>query len=455
MSYRVPLQLKNPEEGDIEYLAPKEFLDSAEGFFSFTFYIRDSEFGETTPKQKELYLKGLNYYRQILKMPPFTTWKIVIYTDEYTMNKLHEVQALNTSVMKTNSMRNREEKINTEIFKELSASLVTDPDIVFAVVTWPRYQRRKGVAQINGGVLRSLRSRLPFDFPDKYVFIRDADTFFDDTLKRLNLGGLYRSEGEHSPELWQRAKDNFRDSLHEWEKTFLETIPEIQKVMKKKELLIIGTGSAGFYSTLYKKAWHSNELLGKNSPFGVFAGAVSVTPGVPVYQTMRVWDDFIDYVSQRSVRNEAHPISKFQKKYLEYKNYNPNSAIKNYDEYKEYIIGRHANKERGAAYVKELEEDVYYTFSNDEDLHRIGRDEQLYLFIIMPESLDNLFIFNLSLGDLNAPKLNLFKHVEWKALYRDALEHNFVGEKNKKGGTRKQMRKTKRNTRIKKKRVSK
>jgi hypothetical protein len=448
MSYRVPLQLKNPDEGYIEYLVPKEFLDSAEGFFSFTFYIRDSEFGEATPKQKDLYLKGLDYYRQILKTPPFTTWKIVIYTDEFTIHRLRSAQTVNTSLMKN------EKKWDAELFKGLSASLLTEPDIVFAVVTWPRYQRKKEVPQINGGVLRSLRSRLPFDFPDKYVFIRDADTFFDNTLKHLNLGGLYRnSKGEHSPELWKAAKDNFRDSLYQWEKGFFETIPEIQKVMGKQEVLIIGTGSAGFYSSLYKRAWHSNELLGKNAPFGVFAGAVSVTPGVPVYQTMEAWDDFIDYVKERSIRNDNHPSSKLDRKYLNYKRYDP--TINTHNKFKEYYIGRRKNKEQAATELKAYEEDISYIFSNDEDIHRIGRDEQLYLFIIMPASIDNLFIFNLPLGDLNAPKVNLFKHVQWKRLYRDALEHKFVGEKDKKGGTRKRLRKTNRTTRIKKTRVSK
>lgn len=439
-SYKVPLYSRDPEEGSIEYLAKKTVLDSTDGFFSFSFYMRDPISRETTPKQSDLYLKGMSYYQKILGKAPFTNWKLLIYTDGFTYKKLQTLQTLDISTLP------RSTRYNVQELKEYSSPLITNPNVIFAIVTWPKHQRRKSLAQINGGVLRSLRSRAPFDFPTKYVFIRDADTFFDDYLKELDYAGRYvNASGEHDPDVWQAAKNGFRDTLYTWEKGFFEKIPTIQAATTEKSVLIIGTGEAGFGASghVYKRPWHSNELLQKNAPFGVFAGLISVTPGVPVYQDMKAWDDFVEYINGRSRRNEEHPTSKFKEQYYRDRGKSTSRSEpiddENFAKYRQSRIDEYKNKAVGQQNISEIEKNIYYFFSNNADIHRIGRDEQLYLFIIMPRALNNLFIFKADLGDSTPPAVNLPFNTKYKGIYQAAVNAEFTPEK--KGGTRKQKRK--------------
>lgn len=425
-SYKVSLYTRNPEEGNIEYLASRDSLEATTGFFSFSFYIRDKISGERTPKGADLYLKGMNYYRMMLDTAPFDTWKLLIYTDEFSYTQLVNLQTIDTSTIKTQSMR--DELIS---IKQYSAPLLNNSSVIFAIVKWPQHQRRKGVPQINGGVLRSLRSRAPFDFPDKFIFIRDADTFFEGHLKQLDYAGLYRTPNdEYNEESHQKVKNKFRDNVYTWEKTFLEKIPEIRASMKKEPVLIVGTGQAGRYNSLYKRPWHSNELTGKDAPFGIFAGLVSVTPGVPVYQDMRAWDDFVDYVNGRSIRNEEHPTSMLESAYKNVRGYSgvPRSDPINaeaFEKYKKNSINTFKNKAIGEERIRELEKNIFYYFSNNDKIHRIGRDEQLYLFVIMPRSLENLFIFKAGLDQLYPPDVDFdFNEVRQRE-YRAALEGDF------------------------------
>jgi hypothetical protein len=442
MTYKVPITTKNPEEGSIEYMAPKEALDEAEGFFSFTFYIRATW---SEGKDNYLYLKGMDYYRKILSDPPFSTWKLIIFTDVYTYREIQEIKSLNLETIK-----DQMERRSVELMKEYFILLTEDPKVIFAVVNWPRHQRRKEIPQINGGALRPFRSRLPFDFPTKYVFIRDADTFFEGSLKELGYGGLYRTpEGEYNKEGHNKVKREFGEFLYKWETHFYNLLPSIQERVKQKGLLIVGSGRAGFHTNKYKRDWHSNELLGKDAPFGVFAGFVNITPGVPVFQTYSAWDDFIEYVDARSVRNNNHPKSKLNLEYLArrmYRNGTPKSTPINKENlitYRKTKVDKFLNKMKGEEYVLGMEKELYYNFSNNNSINRIGRDEQLYLFTLMPRAFDNLFIFRIDLDDKDFPKVNFDYDDMMKSEYKAALNTGFQKSK---GGTRKKKR-TQRKTR--------
>jgi hypothetical protein len=430
MSYTVPLYSKDPREGFIEYRAPREILMAVPGFFSFTFYIRDNILGEHTTKATDLYLKGLHYYRQILSKEPFSGWKLLIYTDKYTYVQLHELHTLDISTL------SRSKQDELKILQKYSKYLLEDPNVIFAVVDWPRHQRRMGRPSVNGPALRPMRSRAPFDFPDKYVFIRDADTTWDGRLTRLNFGGLYRTENDkYNEKAHEEAKREFVDDLHKWEASLFTTIPKIQKYMKTEGVLIVGTGSASLYENIYKRQWHSNELEDKDSPLGIFAGYVTVTPGVPVYRDLKAWDEFIEYMNLRSVRNNTMGKSMFERSYSETKDrLSAENIAKLYNE----RLGKFKNKEYGAKVLKEMLENVYYPFSNNEKIHSIGRDEQLYLFILMPKSLDHLFIYHYKLGDSEDASVDVDYDKKMKATYIDALEKGFKNPK--KGGrqTRKQ-----------------
>lgn len=438
MSYTVPLYSRDPREGSIEYRAPKEVLREAAGFFSFTFYIRDDILGERTPKGTDLYLKGLHYYRQILSKEPFDKWKLLIYTDKHTYVQLYELQTLDTSTL----YRSKREEV--QILKRYSGYLLGDPNVIFAVVDWPRHQKRLGRPSVNGPALRPMRSRAPFDFPDKYIFIRDADTTWDGRLTQLNFGGLYRTENDrYNENAHEAAKQEFVNDLRIWEASLLTTIPKIQEYLKTEGAMIVGTGSTSIYERMYKRQWHANELEDKDSPLGIFAGYVSITPGVPVYRDLRAWDEFIEYMNVRSVRRNNMGKSMFERSYsTKAERLTPENIAKLYNE----RLGKFKNKEHGAKVLKEMIENVYYPFSNNEKIHSIGRDEQLYLFILMPKSLDNLFIYHYKLGNSTDASIDIPFDKEMKAMYIDALTKGFKTPK-KGGKTRKAQKRTKKGTR--------
>jgi hypothetical protein len=431
-SHIVPLYRPNPKEGSIEYLAPKAALDAAEGFFSFTFYIRDDILGERTPKGAHLYLKGLNYYRSLLSKAPFNTWKLLIYTDKSTFENLLELQKKDLSTLPQST------RSELSPIKEFSGYLFRDPAVVFAIVTWPKHQKRLYKPSINGSALRPMRSRAPFDFPDKFIFIRDADTTFDEELKRLNYGGLYRTENDkYNKEAHDKVKEEFAEKIYTWEKSFFEILPQIQKYLKKDGLLIIGTGSVSPWMSTYKREWHINELEEKDAPFGIFAGYVSVTPGVPVYKTMEAWDEFIEYVNARSVRKNNTPTSMFERNYSHTKE--PLTAAQ-LNALKEEVIARYKNRNAGEKAVKAKLDNIFYSFSNNDMIYSIGRDEQLYLFNIMPKSIDNLFIYHYDLGSAEDAQLDITYDTEMKKKYVDELVKGF---KKAKGGKQQKTRKEK------------
>lgn len=368
--YEVPLHSKDPSRGLIRYHGSKDALLKTPGFFSFTFYFRDAVTGEKIPKGADLYLKGLNAYANLVKqVPEFQGWKVLIYTDPFSLEQLI------TSLMSPKPTDTR--LLDTwNLIQQLAKNL----DVVtFASVVWPKHQARPKRLQVNGTALRPLRSRAPFDFPNAYVFIRDADTLFEEDLKRVRDFSTW-----------------FQEELNTWETSFFKLIPELQAFKGTSSLLIVGSGNVGL-SRLYHKEWHENELLHKKSPFGVFAGFVSITPGVPVYSTMDAWDAFVEYVDERSVRENSKPMNPVIANYME------NMKTTTYPIPQANLNAYIAKRSVKNTTLKSKLKNVFYPFSNDQLVHRIGRDEQLYLFILMPKALDNLVIFRIDLGDTVPP----------------------------------------------------
>ncbi len=361
MSFEVPLHSQRPEEGSITYLISPENVNSIQGFFCFTFYIRDPVTGENIPKRPALYLKGLYSYTKILK-DVFANWKVLIYTDQFTFDQLKVIEA---------QKENKGTLYERETWSALQSLFRNRDSLVFAIVNWPQHQRRKGRPQVEGTALRPFRSRAPFDFPDKTIFIRDADTLFEAKLKKVFLKR-------------ENLVDTFTTMLYTWESTFYSLLPEIQeKATQGRPALIAGTGSANVgelmnKTEIYLRNWHTNELLNKFAPFGVFAGFINVTPNVPLYKNKKVWDEFVDYVNERS--KPIHTRS---------------------------------------------EEDIV-VFSNNGKVQSIGRDEQLYLFILLPQALENLVFFHVNLEDTTPPVFDEPFHVSSLKQYEEALKNGFL-----------------------------
>ena len=413
-SWSVPLYSKNPSEGSIEYLASRRYAYSFSGFFSFTFYIRGEVTPEYTTKQSNLYLLGLMTYIKILEHEPFTNWGILIYTDEYTLDTMKKRVEAGPNKLPE---RDYEERNNLEMMKQL----LQNRRVIFAKVTWPSYQRNPAVPQINGPTLRPFRSRAPFDFPDKPIFIRDADTLFEGSLKYASTKLAY-----YTDEQFQAMKEEFFRDFLAWEAKMLELIPTLQEYLGGYPPLVLGTGKTGIWNgdPFYKRPWHSNELLGKNAPFGIFAGFVNVTPGIDMYKTVEPWDEVVELIHDRSRRLNELPSTLLEEEFRKYKYLQDPLAPtpkENFNTYKTKRLRKNLDPE----YAKELQS-LLYRLSNNAKLHRVGRDEQMYLFVLMPKAIHNIFIFNQSLGDMTLPKPDYEYHTRLLQMYKDAIARNFV-----------------------------
>lgn len=432
--FQVPLHSEKPEEGSITYLFPKSDMDTVGGIFSFTFYI-------VNEYSYFIYILGIYIYSQIIKetlnseVNPFSDWKILIYTDQFTYNILESYRKDNFYI----------------------EYLLTDPNVRFAVVNWPSQQTIQKDSAINGPALRPFRSRAPFDFPTKLIFIRDADTLFPSHLKSLEWNGEWGLPKERNPinlekEQFNRLNDVIK-GIGKWEREFYNEIPGIQTFLGKPPL-IIGAGyiyGDNIRGRLYFRAWHTNQLLDKTAPFGVFAGFVNVSPGIPLYQSVKPWDEFVDFQNQRSFRMKT--ASEFQLQYGVYtpeqieaktkkllKNYE--NEMKNQGETKEEINFRIKQSRR--SYNEQKKTMLKNVFSNIWLDGRIGRDEQLYLFLFLPKVLEYVYFYKIdyttSLSESNGShKANQNFHNLRKKNFEEAVQRNF--QEKKIGGNRKRTKK--------------
>ena len=212
MSFSVPLYSKDPNEGSIEYMATKETLDSTEGFFSFTYYIPSNAKELILPDL--VYIKGIHSYSKLIdgvntgavgagegaQGGVFKNWKVLVYTDEYTYNRIQNIKNETVDeagwLSDVNDIKNEKYKMHVyqtrlKIIEEEKGILKELQEIseyllqkaVLALVKWPSHEHTNDRHDIHGPTLRPFRSRAPFDFPNKPIFIRDADTLFPSALK--------------------------------------------------------------------------------------------------------------------------------------------------------------------------------------------------------------------------------------------------------------------------------
>jgi hypothetical protein len=224
---------------------------SLRGVFAFSFYTH-MPWGhpEARTLSNNTYLQGMQMYLDSIQREGsvFEGWKLVLYTDKYTMNWM----------------------------KRFEHPFVSNPTVLFCVVEWPYYQQYSADLwkdQVNGDILRCMRLRCFFDFPTIPVFMRDADTIWAVQIsayaKRLSV----------------EAAD-----VYEWEASYLGG------ALKHPNTFIFGTSLA------YKRFWHENKQGKRFAPLGAFAGLQSAIPSVPCFQTLDLWEQVIAYLLERSKR---------------------------------------------------------------------------------------------------------------------------------------------------------
>jgi hypothetical protein len=132
----------------------------------------------------------------------------------------------------------------------------------------------------------------------------------------------------------QKSLATYSDEVLTWETNYLEG------AKKYPNTFIFGT------SIGYKEFWHKNARTAAEAPLGALAGLQSTMPIVPCFQNESLWEECLRYIRGISIRKEV------------------NSKV---------------------------------TFSNEDSSLKIGKDEQILLFILRPACNKNIFYFDLDI----------------------------------------------------------
>ena len=260
--------------------------DKPVGVFSSAYYFRETDCttcndykGQDSPWVKtDVYKTGLLQYLRVTEQPEFAGWKVVIYTDQHSI----ENPVFKKSATNTNSARMQ--KHNKEWME-----IETHPNVIFAIINWPEYAvGTKGDGKtIDNAIIRALRMKALHDFPDIPVFIRDADTLFENLLKNDSiLNG--------SPPLYRK--------IAIWESTLLKAIKE--KFSNSQYKILIAS------QPNYQRQWHVHPDTGVKTT-GCYAAVTSTIGNIPEWADGSLWRKCLAYFRKHStviqVGNERKP----------------------------------------------------------------------------------------------------------------------------------------------------
>lgn len=256
--------------GSIEYMSNNS-LDDIRGVFVTTYYFRDSDCttcndfrGQDSPWVKtDVYKVGILRYLDVTNQPEFKGWKLIIYLDRHS---------LENPVFRENTNTERAIKHKKE-WEEISAH----PNVVFAVVNWPEYAvGSKGDGKtIDNAILRALRFKAFHDFPDCPVFLRDADTLFENLIK-----------GENGT----TTLADFTGALAKWEKTLWNALTELFSDTNPYRILVASQPN-------YYRQWHIHPKTGKRTT-GCYAAITSCLGNLPEFKDGSLWKACLAYLRE-------------------------------------------------------------------------------------------------------------------------------------------------------------
>lgn len=262
----------DPTKGTIRY---KMKGAKPVGVFSSAYYFRETECttcndykGQDSPWVKtDVYKTGLLQYLRVTEQPEFAGWKLVLYIDQHSI----ENPVFKKSATTTNSAR--VQKHNKEWLE-----IENHPNVIFAVIDWPEYAvGSKGDGKtIDNAIIRALRMKALHDFPDIPVFVRDADTLFENLLKKDSiLNG--------SPPLYRK--------IAVWESTLLKAIQE--KFSNSQYKILIAS------QPNYQRQWHVHPDTGVKTT-GCYAAVTSTIGNIPEWADGSLWRKCLAYFRKHS-----------------------------------------------------------------------------------------------------------------------------------------------------------
>ena len=254
----------DPSKGSIDYR-----MNSAAdptGLFVTTYYFRDTECpdcqaykGQDAPWVKtDVYKVGLLQYIKVTEKPEFLGWKVLIYTD---------ARSLETPVFKAGGQNAERHKKHTDEWNEI----FKHPNVIFGVVSWPEYSVGVGSDEktVDNAILRALRLKAFHDYSSIPVFVRDADTLFENIVKVRNMV----------------------DELAIWENTFKG---ELQRIVATTPYKMIVASQPN-----YHRQWHVHPETGQQTT-GCYAAVTSTLGNIPEWVDGSLWRACIAYIRKYS-----------------------------------------------------------------------------------------------------------------------------------------------------------
>lgn len=242
----------DPSKGQIVYTMNTNAAPT--GIISTAYYFRSTDEGKQQDSQwtkTDIYKKGILQYLKLTDAPEFTGWKVIIYLD---------MQTLETPIMKDVTAP------NYQIHLEEWNTIAKHPNVIFGVVQWPEFSVGNGDGYImDNAIIRALRMKALMDFPNIPVFIRDADTLFENILKTREIV----------------------EDLVKWEFT-LKT--QLERIDRDTPCQIIIASQPN-----YHRQWHVNPITGQKTT-GCYAGVTSTLGGIQECIDGTLWRKCLKYL---------------------------------------------------------------------------------------------------------------------------------------------------------------
>ena len=228
------------------------------GIISTSYYIR------TDPAKKEkdaenvkpaIYRTGILHYLKMTERPAFRGWRVVLYVDKST---------LDTPTDPTEPMDEPQRTISWN-------QVLKHPNLILGCIHWPEYSMGKpNNLHIDNSLLRVMRYIAFWHYSSVPVLLRDADTLFENLIKRLNMV----------------------PQMETWERRLL------YEMRKRKKPFLVAT------QPHYWRSWHVIPGT-KIRLVGCYAGVTTSLGGIEEWVSGSLWSECL-----ASIRSQSHRIKK-------------------------------------------------------------------------------------------------------------------------------------------------
>ena len=253
----------DPSKGQVIYTMNNN--EAPLGIFASAYYYRNDEEGkqqDTRWTKTDIYKKGLIHYLKVTESASFKGWKLLIYID---------YQSLTTPI--TTDKTTVSYKMH---FDEWNI-IAKHPNVIFGVIQWPEYSVGAGDGMImDNAMIRAFRLKALTDFPTIPVFVRDADTLFENILK---VKTIY-------------------DEITAWELTLKDELERIDRETPCQ--IIIAT------QPNYHRQWHVHPVTGAKT-IGCYAAVTSTLGNIDECIDGSLWRKCLAYLRSTSKMMDIAP----------------------------------------------------------------------------------------------------------------------------------------------------